>query len=79
MALTVLYPYGAGDKIRTVLSNDRDPVLRMEPDPNVADRLPVIRRAFYGPVPTETTGWLVTLCLGLFLPLSRWDPVWWFG
>jgi len=79
MALTVLYPYGAGDKIRTVLSNDRDPVLRMEPDPNVADKLPVIRRAFYGPVPTETTGWLVTLCLGLFLPLSRWDPVWWFG
>jgi MFS transporter, SP family, solute carrier family 2 (myo-inositol transporter), member 13 len=67
MALTVLYSYGAGDKIKTVLSNDRDPVLRMEPDPNAPDKLPVIRRAFYGPVPTEATGWLVTACLCLFI------------
>jgi MFS transporter, SP family, solute carrier family 2 (myo-inositol transporter), member 13 len=67
MALTVLYSHGAGDKIRTVLSNDRDPVLRMEPNPNAPDKAPVIRRAFYGPVPTEATGWLVTACLCLFI------------
>jgi MFS family permease len=67
MALTVLYSYGAGDKIKTVLSNDRDPVLPMEPDPNAPDKLPEIRRAFYGPVPTQTTGWLVTACLCLFI------------
>ena len=30
MALTVLYSYGAGDKIATVLSNAPDPVLRMD-------------------------------------------------
>jgi MFS transporter, SP family, solute carrier family 2 (myo-inositol transporter), member 13 len=67
MALTVLYSYGAGDKIKTVLSNEQDPVLRVETDPNAPDTLPVIRRAFYGPVPTETTGWLVTACLCLFI------------
>ena len=67
MALTVLYSYGGGDKIATVLSNDRDPVLRIEPDPNAPDKLPVIKRALYGPVPTETTGWLVTACLCLFI------------
>ena len=67
MALTVLYSFGAGDKIKTVLSNERDPVLRMEADPNAPDQLPVISRAFYGPVPTEATGWLVTACLGLFI------------
>ena len=27
----------------------------------------VIKRALYGPVPGETTGWLVTACLGLFV------------
>jgi MFS transporter, SP family, solute carrier family 2 (myo-inositol transporter), member 13 len=67
MALTVLYSYGGGDRIVTVLSNDRDPVLRIEPDPNAPDKLPVIRRALYGPVPTEATGWLVTACLCLFI------------
>jgi SP family myo-inositol transporter-like MFS transporter 13 len=67
MALTVLYSFGRGDKIATVLSNARDPVLRMEPDPNAPDKLPDIRRALYGPVPTEATGWLVTACLCLFI------------
>jgi MFS transporter, SP family, solute carrier family 2 (myo-inositol transporter), member 13 len=67
MALTVLYSFGAGDKMKTVLSNEHDPVLRMESDPNAPDQLPVIRRAFYGPVPTEATGWLVTACLCLFI------------
>jgi MFS family permease len=67
MALTVLYSFGAGDKMKTVLSNERDPVLRIEPNPNAPDQLPVISRAFYGPVPTETTGWLVTACIGLFI------------
>jgi MFS family permease len=67
MALTVLYSFGAGDKIKTVLSNERDPVLRMESDPNAPDKLPEIRRAFYGPVPTEATGWLVTASLCLFI------------
>jgi MFS transporter, SP family, solute carrier family 2 (myo-inositol transporter), member 13 len=67
MALTVLYSFGAGDKMKTVISNERDPVLRIEPNRDAPDQLPVISRAFYGPVPTETTGWLVTACIGLFI------------
>ena len=67
MALTVFYSYGGGDKVETVLSNDPEPVLRIEPDPKNPNAAPVIRRAMYGPVPTEVTGWLVTACLCLFI------------
>jgi MFS transporter, SP family, solute carrier family 2 (myo-inositol transporter), member 13 len=67
MALTVFYSYGGGDKVETVLSNDPEPVLRIEPDPKNPNAAPVIKRAMYGPVPTETTGWLVTACLCLFI------------
>jgi SP family myo-inositol transporter-like MFS transporter 13 len=45
----------------TVLSNDRDPVVRIE------GGAAVIKRAMYGPVPAERTGWLITACLGLFI------------
>jgi MFS transporter, SP family, solute carrier family 2 (myo-inositol transporter), member 13 len=67
MALTVFYSYGGGDNVDTVLSNDPDPVLRIEADPKNPNAAPVIKRAMYGPVPTETTGWLVTACLCLFI------------
>ena len=67
MALTVFYSYGGGDKVETVLSNDPEPVLRIEPDPKNPNAAPVIKRAMYGPVPTEVTGWLVTACLCLFI------------
>jgi SP family myo-inositol transporter-like MFS transporter 13 len=72
MALTVLYDAGDGDKVATVLSNDPDPTLRLSHEsatprvPTPAARI-VIKRARYGPVPTETTGWLITLCLMLFI------------
>jgi SP family myo-inositol transporter-like MFS transporter 13 len=65
-ALTVYYSRGSGDHVDTVLSTDPDPVLRIAPDP--ADAAPLtVKRATYGPVPTETTGWLVTACLCLFI------------
>ena len=67
MALTVFYSYGGGDKVETVLSNDPEPVLRIEADPKNPNAAPVIKRAMYGPVPTEITGWLVTACLCLFI------------
>jgi MFS transporter, SP family, solute carrier family 2 (myo-inositol transporter), member 13 len=67
MALTVFYSYGGGDNVDTVLSNDPNPVLRIEADPKNPNAAPVIKRAMYGPVPTETTGWLVTACLCLFI------------
>ncbi len=64
--LTVYYGRGGGDRVDTVLSTDTDPVLRIAPDP--ADRRPLtIKRASYGPVATETTGWIVMACLCLFI------------
>jgi hypothetical protein len=67
MALTVLYSYGAGDRVATILSTDKDATLRIAPDPTAPTAPLVIRRAFYGPVPTENTGWLIMACLGLFI------------
>jgi MFS transporter, SP family, solute carrier family 2 (myo-inositol transporter), member 13 len=67
MALTVLYSYGAGDNIVTVLSTDNDAMLRISPDAAAPTAPLVIRRASFGPVPTENTGWLVMACLALFI------------
>ncbi len=66
-ALTVYYGRGlGGDRVETVLSTDPDPALHIAPDP--ANAMPLtIKRASYGPVPTEATGWLVTACLCLFI------------
>jgi SP family myo-inositol transporter-like MFS transporter 13 len=67
MALTVLYSFGSGDKVATVLSTDANPVLNIAPEQAAPQAPLVIKRAFYGPVPTETTGWLIMACLGLFI------------
>jgi MFS transporter, SP family, solute carrier family 2 (myo-inositol transporter), member 13 len=67
MALTVLYSYGAGDRIATILSTDPNPVLNIGPE-QAGSRAPlVIKRAFYGPVPPESTGWLIMACMALFI------------
>ena len=67
MALTVLYSYGAGDRVTTILSTDQHPVLDIAPE-QADSRAPlVIKRAFYGPVPSESTGWLIMACMGLFI------------
>jgi SP family myo-inositol transporter-like MFS transporter 13 len=50
-----------------VLSNDSDPILTITPDEKNASAPLTIERALYGPVPTEKTGWLITLCLGIFI------------
>jgi MFS transporter, SP family, solute carrier family 2 (myo-inositol transporter), member 13 len=67
MALTVLYSFGSGDRVATILSTDKDAALRITPDQTAPNAPLVIRRAFYGPVPTENTGWLIMACLGLFI------------
>jgi SP family myo-inositol transporter-like MFS transporter 13 len=64
--LTVLYSTGSGDNVATVLSNDPQPILNISPESKPNARL-IIKRAQYGPVPTETTGWLITSCLALFI------------
>lgn len=67
MALTVLYSYGDGSRIAAVLSNDPDPVLKIAP-PEPGSTAPLqIQRALYGQVPAPSTGWLVALCMGLFI------------
>jgi SP family myo-inositol transporter-like MFS transporter 13 len=66
-ALTVLYSYGNGDRMASVVSSDLDPVLRIQPDADSGNSPLRIRRAFYGPVPSETMGWLITACLALFI------------
>ncbi len=73
ISLTVLYTYGDGEKTATVLSSDDSPVLKISP---AADKPAfqfvtlsplIIERALAGPVPSAATGWLVTLCLALFI------------
>jgi MFS family permease len=67
MVLTVLYTYGSGNRVATVLSNDSDPTLKIAPEADSPNAPLIVKRAQYGPVPTETTGWLITACLGLFI------------
>ncbi len=74
MSLTVLYSYGAGDHVATVLTSDRDPMLRIAPEAKEAASPVRIKHAFYGPVPTERTGWLITICLGLFISFFAIGP-----
>jgi MFS family permease len=66
-ALTVLYSYGAGDKIATVLSTDVDAVLDIHEDGPGHKSPLVIKSASYSPIPTEKTGWLIAACLALFI------------
>jgi MFS transporter, SP family, solute carrier family 2 (myo-inositol transporter), member 13 len=66
-SLTVVYSYGSGDHVDTVLSDSPDPVLRIQPGPTEEGATLTIRRARYGPIPEEGTGWLVAGCLGLFI------------
>ncbi len=65
-ALTVLYSYGAGDKIATLLPGESTP-LHIEPEPNAPAAPLLIRHAYLSPVPAERTGWLVAACLALFI------------
>jgi SP family myo-inositol transporter-like MFS transporter 13 len=67
MVLTVLYSYGAGDKVATALSSDKEPVLRIAPAGGEASSPLVIERASFAPVATEKTGWIMAACMGLFI------------
>ena len=67
VALTVMYSYGNGDKSATVLSSDADSSLTLSPDAAKPHAPLTIQRAFYGPVPTEATGWGITACIALFI------------
>jgi SP family myo-inositol transporter-like MFS transporter 13 len=75
-AMTVLYNDGSGDRLATSLSSEAGGALRIHRSSastpgahqNTNAQPPLrIREAFYGPVPSERTGWLVALCLALFI------------
>lgn len=76
--LTVLYTYGAGDRVETVVSTDPIPTIDIEPEPSVGKGTEttglVIKRALYGPVPSETTGWLIMGCMALFIASFAFGP-----
>ena len=66
MVLSVLYSYGDGDHLATVLSDDPNPALAISPNETQSSAALTIKRASYGVVPSESTGWIVTACLCLF-------------
>lgn len=70
--LSVLYRYDKRQGVATAFSNDKTPVLVIQPKVDSQGRATdkgklVIERAKYGPVPSETTGWLITAALCLFI------------
>lgn len=71
--LSVLYDFGDGDHLVSKLSDDADPVLKIEPEKPkgsvVTASAPhlVIKQAKYGTVASQKTGWLITACLALFI------------
>ena len=75
VTLTVLYTYGAGDRVATVLSTDRNPALDIAPEAGkeAAGGL-VIEHALYGPMPSESTGWLIMGCMALFIASFAFGP-----
>jgi MFS family permease len=74
MALTVLYSYGHGNRVATAVSSDQPAVLRIVPEGINASKPLIVKRAFYGPIATETTGWLMMLCLGAFVSFFSLGP-----
>jgi MFS family permease len=67
--LTVLYHYCGGDRIASAISDDKDPVLRIAPEDAAHDTpCPLhVERATLGPVASESTGWLMTALMALFI------------
>ena len=72
-SLTVVYHFCTGDKLQTVLSTDADNVLRIRPEEQHPSHSPRaacdlhIEHAFYGPIPSERTGWAIAGCIALFI------------
>jgi MFS family permease len=74
MALTVLYSYGNGSHIQTVLGNSDSPVLAIAPDAGDANKPLAIGRAFYSPIPDKKIGWAMAICLALFIAFYAMGP-----
>ncbi len=66
VALTVLYSYGSGDKMVTLVSTESE-TLSLAPDPTFPAEHLSIKHAFLSNVPAERSGWFITLGLALFI------------
>lgn len=66
MGMTILYSYGGGDKLATLVSSEPTP-LHIAPEKDSLTKPLIIRRAFLSRIPPERTGWFVTLFLALFI------------
>ena len=66
MALTILYSYGKGDRMTTMAGTEND-ALMLQPNQQTGSNRLVIEHAFLSPVPDAKTGWLIMLCLALFI------------
>ncbi|MBB5058797.1 MFS family permease [Granulicella aggregans] len=66
MGLSILYSYGSGDKLATLVSTDSAP-LAVAPEVEAATKPLIIRHAFLSRIPAERTGWFVTAFLALFI------------
>jgi len=66
-SVTVLYSYGDGEKVATALSDEGDGLLTIHPDAATPNAPLVLKRAMYGAIPSEQTGWIIALCVALFI------------
>jgi MFS transporter, SP family, solute carrier family 2 (myo-inositol transporter), member 13 len=74
MVLTIVYSYGHGDKVATAFDSGSDNLIAIAPEAHDLGSPLILRHAFYGPVASETTGWLITLCLALFVSFFSLGP-----
>ena len=72
--LTVLFTYGHGSKVATALDTDPDHRLTIAPEGKEVGSALIIQRAYYGPVASESVGWLITLCMGMFVSFFAIGP-----
>jgi MFS transporter, SP family, solute carrier family 2 (myo-inositol transporter), member 13 len=66
LSLTILYSYGSGDKMATLVSTESD-ALTLQPEPGFPSESLKIKHAFLSNVPSEHTGWFITFGLALFI------------
>ena len=72
--LTILYSYGHGSRVATAIDTDPEHVLTIAPEGKEVGSPLIIERAFYGPVASERIGWLITLCMGMFVSFFALGP-----
>jgi MFS family permease len=74
MALTVVYRYGSGEHIASVVTSAPHPALHIAPGPGDSNLPLTVELARYGPVPPETAGWLMAFCLSAFISFYAAGP-----